>query len=107
MGRAEGRGDFSLGVSPLCRGEGLQAPPDTHTEIVGVVEVAQAQHQLLVLPTDTLVGTECLYGASAASYGGGAFLPPALASHTCRSPCDPVGFDLALSGAAVVPAGKT
>ena len=69
--------------------------------------MAQAQHQLLVLPTDTLGGTECLHGASAAPYGGGAFLPPALASHTCRSPCDPVGFDLALSGAAVVPAEET
>lgn len=34
----------------------LQALPDTHTEIVGVVEVAQAQYQLLVLPTDTLGG---------------------------------------------------
>lgn len=57
-GRTEGRGDLNLGASPLCGGEGLQALPDTHTEIIGVVEVAQAQHQLLVLPTDTLRGTE-------------------------------------------------
>lgn len=54
-GREEERGASAWG-SPLWGEVGPQALTDTHTEVVGIVEMPETQDQFLVLPTEALRG---------------------------------------------------
>jgi hypothetical protein len=58
---AWGEGDVSLegslaGARPVRGRWGREGRADTHTEVVGVIEVAQSQHLILLLPTGVLRG---------------------------------------------------
>lgn len=81
------------GGSPL-RGEvGPRALTDTHTEVVGIVEMPETQDQLLILPTGALGGQRArISWPQGLAQKEQTFLPPALASSNLLVPLRHRGF---------------